>query len=121
MAAPKKTQKIFNKLKKALPNKNRYAQFCEELEEEIKKIKEQISTSVDNFNEEAYEISHILQSHVKGSQIFKLNLHELSINPCLNEHSEYNVIIVYWQNGVINQMIKKGTEQIQIGGMKKNF
>ena len=40
MAAPKKTQKIFNKLKKALPNKNRYAQFCEDLEEEIKKIKE---------------------------------------------------------------------------------
>lgn len=85
LAANSKIKNIKKKiLSKISLKQNCYKEYNEEVEELINSVKGTILTSLDNFDEETYEISSIVQNKVSGGHLFKFDCEELGVNPCLN-------------------------------------
>lgn len=66
-------------------SRSRNCEFDAELEEETNSLKEEIKTSISEFQNEMFEVTELVQASVLGAHLFQYKFDRIGVNPCLNE------------------------------------
>ena len=76
---------------------------------------------MDDFQNELFDVTDIVQSSVLGSNLMNFKLDKYGVNPCLNEKTTYWALITYWRRGEVQTICKNGSDTIRIGELHQKY